>query len=197
MAEQFIPAGSARVTMGYTRTGDPEAMLNVFGVNTSLSGTAVCDAVKDSWVTALKGDQASDIFLAFVRAEMGTASGAPPYLTFEVTYNEAGGASAYAQAPPNVAVLVKKSTGVAGRQGRGRLFWPVVGESFSNNVGIVDSAVLADLQDGFTTFMDTLILNDADMVILHGSGQPITIPSVVTALTVDPKVATQRRRLRP
>lgn len=196
MADQHIPIGFGRVTMGYTRPGDAEPMLNVFGVATALSGFSVATAVLNAWTSALKGDQASNIFLEFVRFEQGSLTGAPPYLVFQDDFHEAGGASAYGQPPPNVAVLVKKVTAAAGRQGRGRLYWPVIGDDFTNNVGILDSAVLADLQSAFTTFLGDLAGEDVAMYLLHGAGQPITDPTEVVQLLVDSKAATQRRRLR-
>lgn len=196
MADQHVPIGFARATMGYTRPGDAEAMLNVFGVQTALSGISVPQAIRDAWASALKGDQASSILLAFVRVEMGSLTGGPPYLTFQEDFNEAGGASAYTQPPPNVAILVKKVTGAAGRQGRGRMYWPVVGDTFTDNVGVLDGTVLSDLQSGFTAFLGDLSLGDVAMYLLHGATQPITTPTEVLSLLVDTKAATQRRRLR-
>ena len=197
MADQHIPTGFARVTLGYTRSGDPEEMLNVYGSELDTDGPTTAQTWADNHDVALGGQIASTITLTTVTVEVGSGSGAPPYLTFQINPNEGGGASAYELDPPNTAILIKKATATPGRQGRGRIYWPVAGSSFSNNVGILDSAVLSDLQDAFDLFLTNLATNGAAMHVLHQASGPITTPSEVTALIVDPKVATQRRRLRP
>lgn len=197
MADQHIPAGFGRITMGYTRSPDPEEMLNVFGVDTAATPELTMEGVREAYFDALADQVASGIVLTTIQLEVGSASGAPPYLTFEINPNQAGLAANYDQPPPNTAILIKKATGAAGRQGRGRLYWPVVGDSFANNIGTLDTAVRADLQTAWDLFFDNLVENSVPMVLLHGASQPITLPSPVTTLTVDGKVATQRRRLRP
>lgn len=197
MANQHIPAGVARVTMGHIRAGDPEQMLNVFGVLLDTDADTTYTDVFTAWDTHLRPQIASSITLAQVTIEVGTITGAPPYLTFEFNPNAAGEGSAYALTPPNTAILVKKQTGTPGRQGRGRLYWPVVGESFADNIGTLDGAVQSDLQNAFDAFLAALATAGVDMQLLHTAGEAITDPSTVTALIVDSRVATQRRRLRP
>jgi hypothetical protein len=65
-----------------------------------------------------------------------------------------------------------------------------------DNGGIGSSRVTA-LQTVFTTFLADLIATTAvvEMVILHTD--PLLTPTVVNTLTVDPLIASQRRRLRP
>lgn len=197
MADQHIPIGFARVTLGYTRSGDPEEMLNVYGSALDTDGPTTAATWSTVHAAELNGQIASSITLTSVTCEVGSLTGAPPYLTFQINPNTGGGASGYDLDPPNVSILVKKSTAAAGRQGRGRIYWPVAGSAFSNNIGVLDGTTLAGLQAAFDDFLAGLDANGATMFLLHGAGLPITDPSEVTSLTVDPKVATQRRRLRP
>lgn len=103
--------------------------------------------------------------------------------------------------PPNVALLVKKGTGLAGRANRGRMYVPWVGiEGSVDEAGNILAAAVTNFQTSFTAFLNGLAAraNDSDMVLLHTYEIPAPAPTetVVTSLTVDPRIATQRRRLR-
>lgn len=96
----------------------------------------------------------------------------------------------------NVAFLLKKRAGVGGRHGRGRSFWPCVPEADVDPLGVVTAAALTRLQTMCTAFLTAFrasAVTVTDMTILPaaaGTGH------VVTSLTPDGLVATQRRRLR-
>lgn len=101
--------------------------------------------------------------------------------------------------PANCAVLIKKSSSLAGKQNRGRLYcpgiWPTEGSV--DGGGNIQGAQVTQMQGWWTAFFDLFGTPEfADIgspVILHdGAGTPAPIG----ALTVQPLIATQRRRLR-
>lgn len=96
---------------------------------------------------------------------------------------------------PNVAVLCKKTTALGGRRNRGRFYLPwIVASTTINETGVVASSEVTSLQTKATLFKTDMAGAGATspMVILHQSGS--TTPALVTALTIDARVATQRRR---
>jgi len=104
-----------------------------------------------------------------------------------------GGASA-ASVPSNTAVLVRKVTAEGGRRQRGRLY--MVGLPETARLGsdrILDANVTTlqgDWNDLKTAFDDA----DLPLVLLHG--HPDDTPTVISHMTVENVLATQRRRMR-
>jgi len=126
--------------------------------------------------------------VALERTRSRVAAGAGPVYT----HHDAGGAAASA-APPNVSYLVHKNTAGFGRTAKGRCYVPGVVESYIDAAGALDGTGTGDMNTAFDTFLTDLDAIGTTMVILHtGSSDPDT----VLTCTTDPKVATQRRRLR-
>jgi hypothetical protein len=107
---------------------------------------------------------------------------------------------------PQVALLVKKLTGLAGKSFRGRSYFPFVPESEVDDAGDVDSVVLAAIQTALATFLAGMTTDGTPMYLLHrnlidhitklpvpGSAPQ---PTLVTSYVAESVVATQRRRLR-
>jgi len=128
---------------------------------------------------------------------VGQDGGDPLSVEGTVTFSTgAGGASL----PSNCAVLFKKTSATGGRKGRGRFYLPwSVADSGVNDIGQIDPGDVPEYQALADSFLEDLASDSppAPMVILHDSeGAGIEpSPSVVLALTVDPLIATQRRRL--
>lgn len=105
--------------------------------------------------------------------------------------------------PANVSVLAVKRTARGGRRGRGRLFLPwYIGQGAMDEAGMIDSSTTTVLQNSFNIFLGLLTTNGVPMVVLHKTSDPAVIhptppgpPNLVTSLTLDPMVSTQRRRL--
>lgn len=102
--------------------------------------------------------------------------------------------------PQNVALLVQKRTARGGRQGRGRMYFPPF--LFAESVITATGTIAQGLIDQFTNDLEAWRVAVAgtafDLVLLHGdplvgSSPP---PDVITSLTAQPLVATQRTRLR-
>lgn len=127
--------------------------------------------------------------VTFIAVRARVAAG----MLFDVPRNVIGG-SATESCPPQVAYLIRKSTGVPGRQHRGRMYAPGVRESTVNGGGIIDSSQRAAISANFEALRAGLVAEDLDPVILH-SEMAVT-PTPITEMSCETRVATQRGRLR-
>lgn len=188
-----IPPGFAQVAVPHTFPGLQRQQFVVFGVDPAVSLTtpvAIADAVLTAWEDTMAADQDNQVTIGPVVASVGT-SGAP--LSGPGTLTASGGSS-FNCLPANVACLVRKTTGLGGRKGRGRMYvpWFLPDEAVSER-GEIDITSLGVRQDDVAALLLALDSNGVPMVLLHNDS---TTPSPVLALTVDGVVATQRRRLR-
>lgn len=115
------------------------------------------------------------------------------------------GLAAYDIPPPNVAVLVQKRTAFFGRKARGRLYLPfMLDRGNTDEGGNIAAGVLSDIGAQMDAWFEALQLDDATSfgplypVINPTSSNPAVTaaPIRLTSFDVQPKVATQRRRLR-
>lgn len=188
----LIPVGFAQINMRFTGIDTPRTAEMTFGVDhQAFVGTTaeIGDAVGVAWAASLDAEQSNDVVLSSILVKKGpNATGA----SAEVFPNTAG-ALTVSTAPPQVAILIKKVTGLGGREGRGRMYMPGYSETNINGDGSLGSTPLADLQTQADAFYTALQTGDLQMVLLHNSA---TVPTDVLSLQVDSRVATQRRRLR-
>lgn len=105
--------------------------------------------------------------------------------------------------PANCATLVHKRTTRGGRRGRGRWYIPWSAQAqMTDEAGKLLPADVTLVQNAVNAWFAAIQVNPGPMVLLHrpsapGTTRPTTPgpPNVVTSLTVDTLVATQRRRL--
>jgi hypothetical protein len=104
--------------------------------------------------------------------------------------------------PPNCAVLVHKRTARGGRRGKGRMYIPWAAGSAIPENGTVMAADVTRVGASFTAWRNALATNPGPLVLLHRNSEPgipnpspAGPPDTVTGHTVDPLIATQRRRL--
>lgn len=106
--------------------------------------------------------------------------------------------------PPNTAVLCIKRTARGGRRGKGRMYLPwVLASNTLNENGAIPSTNVTTLQTAVTAFLNNLTSASVPMYVLHGKGKPTSsdptgtggAPNLVSTITVDPLISTQRRRL--
>jgi hypothetical protein len=175
-------AREAFVTFGVDPTdADPFLVENsVFGAVTAAGSL---NSIIDSTAT-----------LSRIRVSLGTDGAAD--VVADVAHTTAGGRSLVAP-PPNVAVLVHKRSTLGGRRGRGRMFLPwATNESNIDEIGIILNTEVTTLQTAMGVFRGQLSSASCPMVILHDPGKTAAgPPTLVSSLTVDPLVGTQRRRL--
>jgi len=106
------------------------------------------------------------------------------------------GATAAALVPQNSAILIQKRTALPGKHGRGRMYWPSMGEADVDGVGAISpgaKARIATMLTAWTNAVNTATSFDA-FAVLHTTSTPAA--TKITSLTVDSTLATQRRRLR-
>lgn len=128
-----------------------------------------------------------------VRANVGTIDP----LTIVYTDTDTGSLS-FNGVSPNTAVLVSKVTGVGGRRNKGRMFLPgLLANSDVGETGLLGGAQLTAIQADVNDWFDVLETNATPMYILHNDPPVGVTPTLVSALTVEPLAATQRRRMRP
>lgn len=117
-----------------------------------------------------------------------------------VLVGEAGGAdvgTATGQPIPiNGAFLIQKRTGVAGREHRGRMYLPPFSfdEAAIDAAGNIASTQYNALQTRINNWYVTLSTAELTPVLLHSSTS--VVPTPITQLPVQQKLATQRRRMR-
>lgn len=192
----LIPTGYAQVNMRFTGVAVPSGAEMTFGVANGgdLSPLDIATVVDGAWAAAnLRDNQCNDLSLTSILVKLGpNATGA----SAEFGTDRSGLASG-AGVPPNVSVLIRKVTDSGGRAGRGRFYMPGFTEGSVDESGAIAGAVLSTMQGQADTFLDELAGAFCPMALLHGSlDAPIDVPLEVTALVVDARVATQRRRLR-
>lgn len=191
-----IPAGFAQANFRFGGTGVPHGAEFTLGLDVdAFSGTAAdaATAAGGAALGYLLGPLCTTVTLTEVLVKFGPTDTGPSGV-----YPAAGvGGNSNAQAPPNVAYLVRKQTALGGRAGRGRFYLPGVDESQIGPGGVLAGALIPTLQTAIDDFAADLATSFLIPVLLHGAGSPITTPTPITGLDLDSTVATQRRRLRP
>jgi hypothetical protein len=97
---------------------------------------------------------------------------------------------------PQVSVIVRKTTGVLGRQNRGRVYIPGLAATWldGSTNDMVASTDLATLQTGFSTFFVDMSTANLDLQLI--SRKSPYHNQALQALIVEQKIGTQRRRMR-
>ena len=188
-----IPEGYGAAALVFEGDGLPHGAVMTFGFDNNPSNFSAYDcanALQEDFVTACMPDINQDTTLARCVVKLGpNATGA----VAEVVVNEQGGASG-AGASPNVALLIRKTTDLGGRHGRGRMYQPGAIESAIFSDGTVNPANITTYQTNYDNFLAACTASQLPMVVLHAGATPQ--PTTVQSLIVDLRVATQRRRLR-
>lgn len=197
----LIPPGYGEATVLFSLVGDPEVMTVAFGfVDDGVTPAEdLADALYNPWATWVSTTWGSDYAALGLRVDINRAG---VMLEGEIFDTEPG-LGATAHPVQNTAMLVRKGSGLAGRANRGRWYLPPgrLAEADVNNYGLIDAADLAVIQGEVDTlFAGLQTAAGGDLVILHSEDVPAPglepPPTVITSLTVDQRVATQRRRLR-
>lgn len=192
----IIPPGFAQVLHPLQLSGASRSMLVTYGISVEDAPTVVTvNAIHNAFEGEWDDFMSSAVSFLPTIVRVGQDGGDPVTITSTVAVSQGASGSTYF--PPNTAMLIKKQTAAGGRRNRGRMFMPfVVPESGADNSGQIDPAFLSGRQAAATAWLGSLttITNVGNMVILHSEG-PST-PTTVTGLSVDPLLATQRKRMR-
>lgn len=201
----IIPVGFGQAVYQLRLTGDNEPMVVTMGHDLAevVGGDyqTIVDRLHTSFGLEMMPRVASNYTFEATFLYVGQDGGPPA--VFESTEDPVTGGMAGNPLPQNSAMLFRKRTSAAGRRGRGRLYLPGIQEQDVSALGVIDGAVVTALQARADAWMDWLTGVEVGSVayppvILHrtegiGVEPP---PTPVTALVIDPVIATQRRRLR-
>lgn len=185
-----IPPGYAQATLNFssfTLDGAAACVLG-FDVGPAPDLNTLAEAVFQSWENNCEADWSYEFTLdgvELVTTLLAGNSSSPPF----------PGTRTGDLAPPNVACLVRKNTAHRGPANRGRMFLPgFLNDNDINNSGGITGARRLAIQNCMDGFFGDLFLLDMVPVILHGDGS--LDPTPISSFVVEPKIATQRRRLR-
>lgn len=200
-----IPVNFAQVVTQLTLTGDVEPMTITYAVeipnlSVSLSLGTIPEDLHDAFVGAFQArlDGSYTFLSTEVKGRFG--AGLNDYLLGTHSGGEFGTRAAFDGLPQNCAILVHKRTGFAGRIGRGRNYFPGLADTEVSEIGQITAGVVTSWQTAMNAWLAAVnaVTDVGTFVLLHndpGAGSAEN-PYEVTALTVDPVIATQRRRLR-
>lgn len=191
------PPGFADVSIELTHALSTRSAFITFGIDPTLTDPSLvaADVLNAARATgSLTKHLDSQVVLTSIRVSMGTDGGGD--IVFVGQYAEACSGVASALALP-MAILVHKTTARGGRRGRGRMYIPWFSNSSNvSETGVVTPSEVTACNTIVETFRTSLAAGGNPMVLLHGEGRtPLGAPDVVTKLTCDGIVGTQRRRL--
>lgn len=201
----IIPPGYLQAVYVFLRDADSEEMV------------VTCGHELDAASGANSEDCADDLFGAFNTHLVPHLSSPTQFIGVVCYVGQDGGGSLVVESaqpavrgpntgtvvPQNTAALIRKRTGLAGRRGRGRMYWPDVPESQVGNTGDLATSYMEPFQQGLDDWYEALTgLVGGRLyppVVLHRSEGigPEPLPTPITRFVLEGRVATQRRRLRP
>ncbi len=194
----LLPPGYVDFSLLIDRSGDDRPYVVTFAasIDTPPFDQADLDAVAGAIAAAgqVRSQLSTSETLREIRARVGS-DGTPP--TFISPIGVAGTSSTQ-RLPQNCAAIVAKTTGLGGRRNRGRFFWPSVNEANVDPVGVLTAGTITDMNTLasfiFGTICSDPTYNTGQPVVLHS--EPPSTPTFVTSWQTQPRIGTQRRRLR-
>lgn len=192
----FIPEDYAQINLKFTGDAAPTGAEVTFGAD--VSGTAgdpssIAAAVSVAYQDAgLDGISVGALTLSTILVKFGP-NDEGPFANFPVGID---GTAANPSTLVNGALLIHKVTDLGGRHGRGRMFWPGIPDNQVDADGTVHSGYLTSVGEWLEDFRGKLIADLIIPVLLHADPEYPHPPFEVVALQPQPKMATQRRRLR-
>lgn len=112
---------------------------------------------------------------------------------------EAGTHSADVYAGPQIAHVVKKGTGLAGKQHRGRVYLPGVPQGYLGEDGGINPTRTAEVDAAFAALFTAVNADAAigDLVLLHDESTPgLLVPDILIGFVTSPQSGTMRPRNR-
>jgi len=192
-----IPPGFAEIWVKFALPGDAEPMFSSLAVDLAPGESAtltLANSLMDVMLTNLDNVLSSSYAVQPGYVLFGNDGGD---IRIDSTSTEQQGDVGENALPNNCAVLVRKVTGEGGRRNRGRMFIPGISEEAVDATGAIAGTPLSNWNSAFDDIQTTLVgLATVDNLVLLHDSAPHT-PTVITDLVVQPKIATQRRRLRP
>lgn len=185
-----IPGGFALATHQISLIGDPEPMAVTYGVEVS--------SLTQSVVEELHTDAGTEV-ANFMNNEYSVTSTIlmTELIALESTGGSIPGANGGDSLPQNTAILVKKNSGFRGRQNRGRCYVPGLEDANVDSIGNLSPSALSAFQATADAWYAAILgVTGIDSVVILHSTVGLGAPTPVVNFEIDPRVATQRRRLR-
>lgn len=192
-----IPPNQMQVTFHFatadTAGGEQACTLGVDCSGSSATDQQDLDAVALAFGNGPVANLSTNISLIHTSCLRNTPGG---MLALDTTIGANSGDQTGGIMPINVAVLVRKVTGFAGRSNRGRLYLPGVGLASipAGGGNFLGAGDLAGFQGQFNAFRAALVTAGLLPVIFHQA--PASTSRAVTSFEVQSRLATQRGRLR-
>jgi hypothetical protein len=202
-----IPVGHADAAWLFRLSGDPEPVVCTMSFDFPTT-PAVADAnsLFNAWVTSLIPRMTSSWNLEKVHILYQSDSLDQIVVDSTAPTSPGGMSGGAAIVPVNCAWLYRKRTGLAGRRNRGRMYKPSLLETDVDPTGLITPAVVATEQGAANAFFTAI--SGFSPELIHScvcdvgeaghSGPHSCVPrppTPVTALEVDDRLATQRRRM--
>lgn len=197
----FIPSGYGQATFGF-RTGQNATKTSAFTLGYKLpaaGATALSHAlaIRSAWSSASgrlwwPASYSSQTTFLGVRVTESISGG---LITADGAFAVIG-TGAQDQMPPNVALLVKKVTQFGGRHNQGRMYLPPawLSETVVTSAGNLAGGDVITINGMLEASRAAQVAAGFDLYLLHSTAGPIPVP--IDSLSIDSRVATQRRRLR-
>lgn len=184
-----IPDGFAQATLVMQGPCLPYGAVVTLGLDVRLGTTDPNQAAISvaGAFTSMFTHLAGQISLTEVRVKYGPQATGPSGTYAPSIISASGDVSA-----PQAAILVQKHTALGGRHNRGRMYWPGIGEG-DVAFGIIGAGQVAAMQGSMNTALSSLDDVLLPAVVLHSDA---SVPTDITSLNVQTRIATQRRRNR-
>lgn len=182
-----IPNGFGQVNWFWESLDSGHSAETTFGVALS---DAPSSAELVTWHSAAMNDIMDIVssYWTINRIQCQVGGGGP---LVEAALSHTGGGNA-ASETPQVAWLLRKSTGSGGRANRGRMYIPGVPEALADSAGLLIGGAQSDMTAAAAALL-TVSGPIAGGVVLHANGDT---PTEITSIACDSYCATQRRRQR-
>ncbi len=157
----------------------------------------VAGTLRNAFVSRILPFAPSTLTLESVYVRFGLDGGTGPSFTDVANVT---GASSSAPASPGVAYLIRLSTALGGRRGRGRWYLPGVLEPQVDAGGNVLGTFISSVDAALALYLSDMSNSSLPLAIGHRypSGAAVTpqVPTVITQAKIDARLASQRKRQR-
>jgi hypothetical protein len=195
----IVPTGYGQLSLFFRQDGGTKQYVTTLGFNwggsppVSLDIEDIVDALTSTGAPFATTQMIDEYHLSGWRHSYETGTG--PLVLDSAGGDIVDGTRTGSPLPVNVALLVRKGTGAGGRRGRGRNYIPPMwfGEAECDGNGVLDGTRYDAVNAVLATGLGNLSLISRPPFLFHSDGGT---PDEITSWTLQPVVATQRRRLR-
>lgn len=160
------------------------------------NAVTVANLIFNSWVLRMKTYLGDEAYFRNCEVTLfgdgglvqGTSTNSAPVI----------GTSGGANCSPALALLVKKNTGLIGKENRGRLYFPSLGVLYVNPPDQISTGNQTAINTSLQSFMNDMVITNSIQPMLIRKTENITLfhRATVNSMTCETLLATQRRRQR-